>query len=79
MPKSKFPKNRFHYAAVPAWQVAGAALLCTELDSYVAGDRAHERIKELLLKGYRWIRTDQIDGDCYAIFEKEFGLTEESE
>jgi hypothetical protein len=79
MPANKFPPKRFHYVTVPAHHVADAALLCIEPDSYVAREEVGEKIKELLFRGYRWIRTDQIGGESYAIFEKEFGLTEESE
>ena len=59
--------TRFHYVTVPMEQVFDAARLCTEPDSYIAEDRESKEIRDLLFKGYRWVRTD-----CgFAVFEKE--------
>jgi methionine aminopeptidase len=47
--------------------VAWAAHITTEPDAYVAEDATIRAVRELLAKGYRWVRTD---GD-WAVFEKE--------
>jgi hypothetical protein len=61
---------RYHYVTFPAGEVATAALMPKEPDSYVAEDAYTKLIREVLLLGYRWIRTDRIDGTDYAVFEK---------
>ncbi len=60
-------KRRFHYATVPMEDVAWEAHITTEPDAYVAEDATKIAVRELLAKGYRWVRTD---GD-WAVFEKE--------
>jgi hypothetical protein len=60
-------KRRFHYATVPLEDVAWAAHITTEPDAYVADDAATQAVRELLAKGYRWVRTDR----DWAVFEKE--------
>jgi hypothetical protein len=60
-------KRRFHYATVPAEYVLLAARVNVEADAYVAEDATTIAVRELLEKGYRWIRTD----GGWAVFEKE--------
>jgi hypothetical protein len=69
-----FPKIRYHYVTVPQDAVIGAARLLTEPDAYIASDPETEGIKDLLTKGYRWIRSE----DGFAVFERAFGVYEES-
>jgi hypothetical protein len=60
------PRHKYHYFTVPASDVIGCARLCVEPDSYISDDPTSQALRELLRKGYRWIRTD---GE-YAVFEK---------
>jgi hypothetical protein len=60
-------KRRFHYATVPAEYVLLASRIDTGPDAYVADDAATIAVRDLLAKGYRWVRTD---GE-WAVFEKE--------
>jgi hypothetical protein len=60
-------KRRFHYATVPAEYVLLASQVGSWPDAYVAEDATTIAVRELLAKGYRWIRTDA----GWAVFEKE--------
>ncbi len=60
-------KRRFHYATVPAEYVLLAARFDAGPDAYVAEDAATIAVRDLLVKGYRWVRTD----GGWAVFEKE--------
>lgn len=58
---------RYHYATLPALEVCESAQVLTNPDSYIADDSISKAARDLLQKGYRWIRTD----GGWAIFEKE--------
>jgi len=60
-------KIRYHYATVKAETVFALAMVPRPKDSYISKDSDSEALKELLAKGYRWVRTD---GEI-AVFEKE--------
>lgn len=61
------PRRRYHYATLPAEEVCQAARVCTDPDSYVSDDSVSAAARDLLKKGYRWVRCD-----CgLAVFEKE--------
>jgi hypothetical protein len=70
------PKARYHYATIPAHHVIDGARLLTQPDAYLAEEPAFAVIRDLLLKGYRWIRTDTVAGESYAIFEKAVARTQ---
>ena len=60
-------KRRFHYATVSAEAVLLAGRIDVRPDAYVAEDAETIAVRNLLAKGYRWIRTD----GGWAVFEKE--------
>jgi len=60
-------KRRFHYATVSAESVLLAGRIDVRPDAYVAEDAETIAVRNLLAKGYRWIRTD----GGWAVFEKE--------
>jgi hypothetical protein len=62
--------TRYHYVTVPATDVYGAATLCTEPDSFIADDEGVRAVRDLLHKGYRWVRSEQ----GLAIFEKKISF-----
>lgn len=64
-------RRRYHYATLPAEDVCHSARVCTDPDSYIADDPISKAARDLLKQGYRWIRSDNIDGEGRAaIFEK---------
>ena len=60
-------KRRFHYATVSAESVLLAGRIDVRPDGYVTDDAETIAVRNLLAKGYRWIRTD----GGLAVFEKE--------
>ena len=48
----------FHYVTLPADAVCALAKMVTETDAFIAEARDSSAVRELLRKGYRWIRTD---------------------
>ncbi|MBE2180152.1 MAG: hypothetical protein IAE97_06740 [Chthoniobacterales bacterium] len=60
-------RRRFDYATVSAEALRAVTARPMPPDSYVSQDRDTEAVRDLLAKGYRWVRTE---GEL-AIFEKE--------
>ena len=60
-------KRRFHYATLPAECVLLGARVDMGEGAYFADEFHTKAVRDLLAKGYRWIRTD---GE-WAVFEKE--------
>ncbi len=60
-------RRRFDYATVNADAVRAVTARPMMPDAYVSDDPDTRAVRDLLSKGYRWVRTD---GE-WAIFEKE--------
>ena len=60
-------RRKFEYATVNADAVRAVTARPTQPDAYVSQDRDTECVRELLSRGFRWVRTE---GDL-AVFEKE--------
>jgi hypothetical protein len=59
-------RTRYHYATMPFTTVAHMLQMPIPPDAYLSEDDNSKALRELLAKGYRWVRTD---GDL-CIFEK---------
>ena len=60
-------RRRFEYACVNADAVRAVTARPLPPDAYVSDDLDTEAVRDLLAKGYRWVRTE---GEL-AVFEKE--------
>lgn len=62
--------ERFHYATMPLSVVEPMMRVPQPPNAYLSQDAESTALKELLKKGYRWVRTD---GDI-CVFEKAVGI-----
>ena len=60
-------RRKFEYATVSAEAVRAVTARPMPPDAYVSQDRDTEAVRDLLARGFRWVRTE---GDL-AVFEKE--------
>lgn len=60
-------KSKYHYATMHASSLFDITHVPMPKDSFLTEDAEVKALRDLLMKGYRWIRTD---GET-AIFEKE--------
>ena len=60
-------RRKFEYATVSADAVRAVTARPTQPDAYVSQDRDTEAVRDLLSRGFRWVRTE---GEL-AVFEKE--------
>jgi len=56
----------YHYATLPQESVIAAARVCTAPDAYITEEPDITAARDLLAKGYRWVRSEE----GFAIFEK---------
>lgn len=62
--------ERYHYATMKLEHVLRMTCVPVPKDAYLSEDEQGKTLRDLLRKGYRWIRTE---GE-YAVFEKTVGL-----
>ena len=62
--------EKYHYALMPFSVVEPMLRVPIAEDAYISNDTESRALRDLLTKGYRWVRTD----NEFCVFEKIVGL-----